>query len=162
MKKRIIACLLSGIMVIGTFTGCSEKKGGSTARVKTEEQQEETEKETETEKKTVDSNSSLTEDLSDYSDIEWPDTEITSAIPKPKSSVGKIIFESDEGLMITLANISDDDYNDYVDECKQLGYTVDHVTMESMYSAKKEDGHTIMIALEDDHTMTITATIEDN
>lgn len=156
MKKRIIACLLAGVMVVGTITGCGEKKDESASEVKTEEQQEETVKETD------DSNSSLTEDLSDYSDIEWPDTEITSAIPKPKSSIGKIVFESDEGLMITLANVSDDDYNDYVDKCKQLGYTVDHVTMESMYSAKKEDGHTIMIALEDDHTMTITATIEDN
>lgn len=156
MKKRMIACLLSGVMVVGTITGCGEKKGESASEVKTEEQQEETVKETD------DSNSSLTEDLSDYSDIEWPDTEIASAIPKPKSSIGKIIFESDDGLMITLANISYDDYNDYVEKCKQLGYTVDHVTMESMYSAKNEDGHTIMVTLEDDHAMTITATIEDN
>lgn len=156
MKKRMIACLLSGVMVVGTITGCGEKKGEPTAEVKTEEHQEETAKET------VNSNSSLTEDLSDYSDIEWPDTEIASAIPKPKSSIGKIIFESDDGLMITLANISDDDYNDYVEKCKQLGYTVDHVTMESMYSAKNEDGHAVMVTLEDDHAMTITATIEDN
>lgn len=159
MKKRIIACLLSGIMVIGTFTGCGEKKGGSTAGVKTEEQQEEQQEETE--KETVNSNSSLTEDLSDYSDIEWPDSTAASMIPKPKSNIGKITLDSDDTIMVEIANISDEDFNNYIDECKDIGYVNDYMKTDYMYTASNDNGYEILLSMYDDHVMSIMATPAD-
>ncbi len=161
MKKRTVAGLLVGLMVVGMFTGCGNENGnGSCNEIsKTDKPTEDMVKE---EKETTNSNDNLTEDLSEYSNIEWPDTEVASAIPKPKFTLGKIAFESDEGLLITFANVSEDDYTDYVEACKQLGYTIDHVMMNSMYSAKNENGYTLMVTLESDHTMSIMTTLDDN
>lgn len=165
MKKRIAVCLLVGLMVVSTFTGCGNGSTNESCNeiAKTENKTDKpTEDIVKEEKETTNSNDNLTEDLSEYSNIEWPDTEVASAIPKPKFTLGKIAFESDEGLLITFANVSEDDYTDYVEACKQLGYTIDHVMMNSMYSAKNENGYTLMVTLESDHTMSIMTTLEDN
>lgn len=142
MRKKVVVCLLAATMVTGVITGCGDSKTDSkpATEVTTETKQEE-----------------LTKDMSEYSEIEWPDTAITKLIPKPKSMVGKIALETDDTIMADIANTSNEDYDEYVEKCKEIGYTEDYVTMDGMYTASNNNGYEIVLTLKDDHVMSITA-----
>lgn len=142
MRKKVVVCLLAATMVTGVITGCGDFKTDSkpATEVTTETKQE-----------------ALTEDLSEYSELEWPDTAVTKLIPKPKSMIGKITLETDNTIMVDIANISDEDYDDYVEKCKEMGYTEDYVIMDGMYTASNNNGYEIVLTLKDDHIMSITA-----
>lgn len=165
MKKRIIACLLSGIMVVGTITGCGDSSNSSkTEKTLTNEEKNGETKVTDVENsKTNDSSSesNLTQDLNDYSDIEWPDSTVASMIPKPKSNIGKITLDSDDTIMVEIANISDEDFNNYIDECKDIGYVNDYMKTDYMYTASNDNGYEIVLSMYDDHVMSIMATPAD-
>lgn len=159
MKKNLVVALLVTTMSIGMVTGCGGSKDASD---KTETKTEETENDSKkAEKKEDKKEEALTEDLSEYGDIEWPDSTITGLIPKPKSMVGKISFETDTNIMVDIANTSDSDFEDYVEACKDLGYTVDYAKMDGMYSAKNDNGYAVVLSLDDDHVMSIMACEDD-
>lgn len=138
MRKKVVVCLLAATMVTGVITGCGDSKTDS--KPATEAKQE-----------------VLTKDMSEYSELEWPDTAITKLIPKPKSMVGKITLETDDTIMVDIANTSNEDYDEYVEKCKEMGYTEDYVTMDGMYTASNNNGYEIVLTLKDDHVMSITA-----
>lgn len=142
MRKKVVVSMLVAAMITGTITGC----GGS----KSTDEPTTTKDETKVEE-------ALTEDLSEYSELEWPDSAITKVIPKPKSMVGKITLETGDSIMVDIANTSDEDYDDYVEECKDMGYTEDYTTMDGMYTASNSNGYDIVLQLNDDHVMSITA-----
>ena len=149
MKKRILMSL--AVLMIGgvLFTGCGSKdtKQGS-ADTKTEESS----KSSDDEKEEV----ALTEDLSEYDDIEWPDSTVAKLIPKPKSMVGKIAFDSADWLDVEIANTSNDDYKAYVKKCKELGYVENYFSTEDSYTAENKNGYGIIIQIDNDnHVMEI-------
>lgn len=165
MKKRLVVCVLAGLMVLGTFTGCGSNESNSKAdnNTKTEETTDNKKDADSKDSKTneEDTNANLTEDLSEYSDIEWPDSTITSVIPKPKSMVGKIALESDTTIMVDIANTSEEDFNNYIDKLEDMGYVNDYVKMDEMFSASNDNGYQILVSMEDDHVMSIMASTSD-
>ena len=145
MRKRLLVFILSLIMLVGMLTGCGI--------VIAEKMMEPLQKFNPLEKVDEDS---LTEDLSEYEEIEWPDTDVAKMIPKPKSMIGKFVYEADDGMMVEIANTSRDAYKDYVEKCKKLGYTENHINMDGMYRGDNDDGYGVVIQLdEDNHVMTI-------
>lgn len=117
MKRKIVLSLVTGIMVIGLLSGCGGDSSSSSTSTSTAESTEST-KSSDSAKKTKNGTKeeALTEDLSEYSDIEWPDSTITNLIPKPKSMVGKFTIKSDDAIWVNVANTSDDDYKEYIKE----------------------------------------------
>lgn len=146
MRKKLVVSMLVAVMVTGMIAGC----GGSKSTDEPTTPKDETKVE-----------EALTEDLSEYSEIEWPDTAVTKLIPKPKSMIGKITLETDDSIMVDIANTSDEDYDDYVEKCKDMGYTEDYVTIDGMYAASNSNGYEIVLTLNDDHVMSITACASD-
>ena len=91
-----------------------------------------------------------------YSEFEWPDSEIASLIPTPKSNIGKIYSESSEHLSIDVSNTTKEQFNGYIDECKKKGFTVDYNKSDGFYSAKNKDGYNISLFYKDGDIMDIT------
>ncbi len=155
MKRRIVLSLVTGMMVVGLLSGCGNdpsNAGGDDGASSTTSPESST-KETKTESK----EEALTEDLSEYSDVEWPESTITSLIPKPDSMVGKFVVKSDDAIWVDVANTSDDDYKDYIKEAQDMGYTENYVELEGTYTADNENGYSIAIILDDDHVMSVIA-----
>lgn len=157
MKRKLLVCLM--VTTIGTsiITGCGKENKSDTSdtkSTKTESMKEDVAKEDSTD-------DSKTQDMTDYSEIEWPDNTATKMIPKPKSIVGKITFESEDSLMADIANTSDEDYDSYVEKCKKRGYTEDYTMMDDdsskTYGAKNKNGYEILLSL-DDNVMSVLIT----
>ena len=80
-------------------------------------------------------------DLHDYSEkLIWSDIELCEILPNPDSKKAEIYENSKTALRIDVLGISNKEYNDYIDKCKERGFTID-VTQDSIsFDAYNEDG----------------------
>lgn len=77
--------------------------------------------------------------------IEWPKNGLGSKLPKPKSNLGNISFNNSETFIVHIGEMTIDDYNDYVEECEDKGFTVDYSKYNKYYSAKHKDGYELTL-----------------
>ncbi len=73
--------------------------------------------------------------------IVWEDMALSSVIPEPPSKNGKVYTNSDKELNISLKKVSDSQYNSYVKECTDEGFTVDVDKENGSYKAYNESGY---------------------
>ena len=65
----------------------------------------------------------LTTDLSGYTEMNWPDTDMAHSIPTPASSTGSM-YATEKTVVADVANTSGDSYNAYVEKCCNRGWNV--------------------------------------
>lgn len=73
--------------------------------------------------------------------IKWNAMELGNMIPEPPSVRGTLYENSDEQLRVSLENVSDKQYNDYLDACIEKGFTVDPEKDSYSYKAYNADGY---------------------
>jgi len=80
---------------------------------------------------------------------EWPDSGAASMIPKVKNGTVVSAFNAEKACIIILEKVTEQDYADYVDELKGLGFTNDAFTYSAekshSYTATSENGSTISV-----------------
>lgn len=91
--------------------------------------------------------SSVDENLAEF---QWPTSEIAGLLPKPESNIGKISWENSDGLSIDVGETSKQDYDKYVNSCKEKGFTVDYSSTDSAYHADNADGYSLSLYYKDD------------
>lgn len=132
MKKKIVMLMLSVSMMTTMFTGCGGNKD-SNSKVET----------------------NLTKNIDDYKEIDWPTTELAKLIPVPKSNIGSIIMEEEDGFIIDIANTSTEDYDTYVKECIDNGFDVDYYKSDDSYMAEDQNGNSLSLSIDDNYVMNV-------
>lgn len=127
--KKVLAILLT-VAVLATSTAC----GGTTPAPSTPDNEPE---------QTI------------FGEIKWPNSEISSLLPVPKSSIGEIKWEASYGFVIYLGETSKDEYDSYVEECMAAGFTVDYRKGDDYYYADNEDGYHLSLKYEGDDVIFI-------
>lgn len=74
----------------------------------------------------------------------WPTTGLATMIPKPQEEFGEI-YDYNDSLSVEVFGSSMDSFRNYVDECKELGFTVDEKTDNTSYRAYNEDGYPLEV-----------------
>ncbi|MBS4785058.1 MAG: hypothetical protein KH009_02995 [Clostridiales bacterium] len=87
--------------------------------------------------------------------LQWPNSELSSLIPKPKSKLGKTDWDRATGFFIYVAETSEQDFANYVTACSAAGFTVDYNKGEDYYRAKDAAGNSLSLDYEGFRTMTI-------
>lgn len=77
--------------------------------------------------------------------IIWPKTKTAKLLPVPKSNYGKISSANDSILIVYVANMSIDDYNNYVNDCIIKGFEKDIVQTDNSFSAKNKKGYSLTV-----------------
>nr|WP_296955006.1 DUF6591 domain-containing protein [uncultured Mediterraneibacter sp.] len=131
MKKKIVMVMLAVSMMTATFTGC----GGN---------QNESKEET-----------NLTKNINDYKEIEWPTSDLAKLVPVPKSNIGSIIVEEEDGFIIDIANTSTEDYDAYVKGCIDNGFDVDYYKSDDSYMAEDQNGNSLSLSIDDNYVMNV-------
>lgn len=90
--------------------------------------------------------------------IQWPTSNLAQLVPAPKSTIGKISTDSSDRLRVYVGNTSLEDYNTYVNDCSQKGFSVDYDKGEKSYDAKDSNGNEISLRYTGLNTMTIEIT----
>ncbi len=74
-----------------------------------------------------------------YEKYIWPETEITSRLPKPKSSYGQIVRSTSDTFEVTVEKTKETDYRNYLSACRE-NFKFD-VNEQGAYEAYDADGY---------------------
>lgn len=92
------------------------------------------------------------------SEFSFPDSELAKLIPIPKSNIGKIVTDSNTKLMINVGNTPTNDFNTYIDECIEKGFSLEQKRNEKSFSAKNADNYDLSVTYNGNGLITITVT----
>lgn len=84
----------------------------------------------------------------DYGDAEkfaWSDILLADVVPEPESLFGEITSNHDDYLSLYVYKTSIEDYNDYVEACKEKGFTVEADQSEQSYYAYDAAGYKLSL-----------------
>lgn len=88
-------------------------------------------------------------------EIIFPIGQAGNAVPKPKSTFGKINFEYDNNFCLYLGKTPKSDYNAYVSACIDKGFTVDYSKSDTRFDAYNSDGWHVDLSYEGNNVMFI-------
>ena len=77
--------------------------------------------------------------------IKWDDIVMGGILPEPPAKKGKIHFNSSEELWVDINNVSEKQFDEYIGECKNYGFTVDAEKDSTTYEAYNEDGYKLSL-----------------
>jgi len=80
----------------------------------------------------------------------WTEKEIGNNIPKPKADIVSCGVDYDDRFSFDIHGWALDDFNAYVKECQEKGFTVDKREHEGFYSADSETGFNIYLNFDED------------
>ena len=131
MMKRLIVIFLSVAFLL-SLVGCSEKKDEVVA---------------------LPTEKAVEQKTTEYSEFEWPKSEIAGLLPVPKSNIGKIEWEGSHGFVIYVGETLKEQYDDYVDECQEKGFTVAYKKGDDFFWADNKSGYHVSLRYEGDNIM---------
>lgn len=77
--------------------------------------------------------------------ITWPDSKMAKLLPVPKSTIGKIDSDDEDGFSVYIGNTTIDEYYAYVKACEEKGFTVDAQKKDKTFSAKNADSYKLSV-----------------
>ena len=81
----------------------------------------------------------------------WPETESTSLVEAPECKVYLVTTdEDDEDLFFNAYGMSEDEFDQYVEDLKEKGFTEDVYESEKYYSADDKAGNSVSIDYDED------------
>ena len=90
-------------------------------------------------------------DDTDYSaTFEWQTNGLFALLPEPLTNNGHIVWELEEQIYIELYNISSENFESYVKECRDVGFTVDVTKNDTIFYASDNKGYGLSIFYDDD------------
>lgn len=85
---------------------------------------------------------------------QWAQTQLANAVPKPDTKIVETSISDEKRFAFDSRGMSFEQFNDYVNECVEMGYTVEAVSHEGFFSANNSDGYSILLNYdEDDRTI---------
>lgn len=91
----------------------------------------------------------------DFTEIEWPKSEIASSVPVPLSNIGTISWENEDGFVAYIGETSKDEYDEYVDRCYSGGFTIDYSKGDDYFRGVNEQGYHLHLDYKWNETMFI-------
>ena len=91
----------------------------------------------------------------DYGTIDWSTIQLGYKLPTPDSTKGKIVGGSGDSFTVYIADTTKAQYSEYIDRCKDVGFTVDQTVREDRFNAYDSDGYHLNISYKDDDIMRI-------
>ena len=83
-------------------------------------------------------------------DLIWSDYVLSEKLPEPKTLKGKLNYDSSSSLSIDIIDVDKNEYKNYVNTCKNKGFTLDIHNSSDSFSAKNEEGYSLYIYYNDD------------
>ena len=88
-------------------------------------------------------NSSYTSSAREIKEFKWPDSTLAAMLPTPKSKYGEIITDSTDSLWIKVAKTSQSDFDDYISQCKEKGFTENYNRSSTSYTAENKEKYSL-------------------
>ena len=77
--------------------------------------------------------------------LDWPNTDLTRLIPIPESKLGKIEKNDEDNFIVYLGKMSKESMKNYINLCKEKGFSIEVQEGDTSYSAKNNDGYKVNV-----------------
>ena len=74
-------------------------------------------------------------------EFEWPKTGLNTYLPQPSSTKGEIHSNCDKEFWADIEGYSESEFEKYIEECKNAGFTIDNKKTIMNFEAYNEDGY---------------------
>lgn len=71
------------------------------------------------------------------SEIQWPDDGLAKQLPVPESLIGNIRWNNSDAFGVYISNTTQEDFNLYIEACKDKGFTDEYSQSDTHYRATK-------------------------
>ncbi len=71
----------------------------------------------------------------------WPVSDLTLELPEPPTNIGEIRVNDDKELWVEMRAVEQTQFESYIEECKNKGFTIDVEKKGSSYKAHNEKGY---------------------
>ena len=78
--------------------------------------------------------------------FEWDEIVLSEMLPMPESTVGEIHSNSKTELMLDVHDITVAQFNDYIDSCKEMGFTIEADLSGISFTAYNQDGYRLSLS----------------
>lgn len=96
-----------------------------------------------------------------FEKLVWSEIVLNQVIPEPPSDKADITFNSKSNLHITVCDVTPVKYSEYIEQCKQAGFTIEPSEIGSSYSAYNSEGYRLDLtqysSKKDEMTITLDA-----
>lgn len=86
-------------------------------------------------------------------ELVWLETGLSTKIPKIEGKEGRVQTNSDTELWISLDGFNYNEFEKYVTDCKEMGYTVDAKKDTNTYTASNEAGYQLEVCASSDRRL---------
>ena len=93
-------------------------------------------------KKTLDITLRAPEEMNEF---EWPTNGLGTKVPQAKSNYGRISWNNSDSFIVHVGKTTKAEYNEYVKECENNGYTLDYSKGDKSYRANNEEGYRLSL-----------------
>lgn len=80
-----------------------------------------------------------------YGEFEWSNSEFAKLLPVPKSNLGQIVKDDENGYEVYVAETTTNEFDNYVSECKEKGFNIEVEESEKYFSAKNNEGYKLCV-----------------
>lgn len=81
-----------------------------------------------------------------YEKLSWPSSGMASMLPEPDVKYGEVKNNDKYGFNFELNKTTEEDYEEYVSECKDVGYTLEADESDISYHAYNKEGYKVDIS----------------
>ena len=87
--------------------------------------------------------------IADYKKFNWNEVVLADMLPTPESPYGEIISNSESYLALYVNKVTEEQYNQYIESCKEKGFTIDTEKTGSFFYAYNEAGYKLSLSYYD-------------
>ena len=78
-------------------------------------------------------------------DLEWPTSVLGVMLPKLENQKGEIIYDNSDSLSLSVYKLTSEDFKNYINKCKDMGFVMDYQSTENSYEAKNDKGYVVRL-----------------
>lgn len=82
----------------------------------------------------------------DYVRYDWSSVVLADMLPQPESPYGEIISNSEDYLSLDVTKTTEGQYKEYIEACKNKGFTIDTETTGSFFYAYNDKGYKLSLS----------------
>ena len=87
--------------------------------------------------------------MADYKKYDWNEIILADMLPTPDSPYGEVISNSDSYLALYVNKATQEQYTEYIEDCKEKGFTIDTETTDNFFYAYNEQGYILSLSYYD-------------
>ena len=90
-----------------------------------------------------------------HQDLNWPSVGLATMLPAPPSMTGRLHMDNADLFNVDVSEVSSEQFREYVEACRENGFTVDYSQSNDYYTAKNEEGYDLYLRISDENVMTV-------